>query len=86
MDAREHPRVASAYDRKIVSKIAENDQRNRSQFSQLQQIPGALQAYKFGKDVHGPFAVEMVPLYVQLAEANMGMKDSTVEPIPREHE
>ena len=37
-------------------------------------IPGALQAMKLTKDVHGDNSIELVPTYLLLAEANLGLK------------
>lgn len=36
-------------------------------------IPGAIQAITFLKDIHGDGAMEMVPPYLLLAEANLGL-------------
>ena len=44
----------------------------RGQFSLS--IPGALQAMKLAKDVHGENSIELVPTYLLLAEANLGLK------------
>ena len=37
-------------------------------------IPGALQSMSFIKDVHGDQSVELVPAYLLLAEANLGLR------------
>ncbi len=37
-------------------------------------IPGALQSMKLTKDVHGEDSIELVPTYLLLAEANLGLK------------
>jgi tetratricopeptide (TPR) repeat protein len=37
-------------------------------------IPGALQSMAFIKDVHGDQSVELVPAYLLLAEANLGLR------------
>jgi len=48
------------------------------------QIPGALQALRFSLDVHGEGAVEIVPAYLLLAEANLGMPWlATLAPLAR---
>lgn len=36
-------------------------------------IPGAIQSLAFLKEVHGDGAMEMIPSYLQLAEANLGL-------------
>jgi tetratricopeptide (TPR) repeat protein len=40
-------------------------------------IPGALQSMAFIKDVHGDASVELVPAYLLLAEANLGLRRYT---------